>query len=155
MAAGVHVERLTVDAPLARRAAAIEAAEWDDDNDIDSPYTAESLAAYLASPDNVFLLARDGDVVLGMASGTLLRKPYGDERWCYVDEVDVAVPHRRRGVGRALMEAFLQLAREAGCEVLWLGTEPDNEPALALYRSLAGDEETFVGFEFAPTPRRS
>jgi aminoglycoside 6'-N-acetyltransferase I len=145
---GVRVDRLTPDSPLARWAAAIEAAEWDEDNAIDAPYSAASLAAYVASPDNVFVLAHDGATVLGMASGTLLRKPYGDERWCYVDEVDVAVPHRRRGVGRALMERFLRLARQEGCGELWLGTERDNGPALALYRGLGGDEDDFVGFNF-------
>jgi len=43
-------------------------------------------------------------------------------------------------------EALFAVARARGCKGLWLGTESDNDAALTLYRSMAGDEVTFVGF---------
>jgi|GEM_PF-3355366 len=45
------------------------------------------------------------------------------------------------------MERLLQIAKEWGLEELWLGTEPDNDAANALYRSLHQLEaERFVGY---------
>ena len=45
------------------------------------------------------------------------------------------------------MSLLIAHARERGVEEVWLGTEPDNDPANALYRSMdADEEEAFVGY---------
>ena len=55
---------------------------------------------------------------------------------CYLAELYVA-PHRRgQGLGRALMEASIQLARERGADYMDLGTGEDDVAARALYESL-------------------
>jgi len=47
------------------------------------------------------------------------------------------------------MRKFFELADAAGCFEVWLGTEPDNTSAKALYNSLSPDEVAeFVGFNF-------
>jgi len=52
------------------------------------------------------------------------------------------VPDRRgQGVGRALLEACLEWAREFGVEKLALSVYPDNERALGLYRKMGFVEE--------------
>ena len=43
--------------------------------------------------------------------------------------------HRRRGIGRVLLEAAVDWAREAGVRKLELHVFPHNEPAIALYES--------------------
>jgi RimJ/RimL family protein N-acetyltransferase len=50
--------------------------------------------------------------------------------------VMIAREHRRRGFGRALMQAAEAWAREAGVRKLELHVFPYNEPAIALYESL-------------------
>jgi RimJ/RimL family protein N-acetyltransferase len=50
--------------------------------------------------------------------------------------VMIAREHRRRGFGRALMEAAERWAREAGVRKLELHVFPYNEPAITLYESL-------------------
>ncbi len=126
----------------------INNAQWDEANDL-CDYDADSLAYYLQQADTVFLAchAGDGGALMGIASGRILYKPYEKSRWLYVDEVDTAVDQRQRGAGRAMMMSFLDIAKREGCDEVWLGTEPDNEPARALYRSLSpAEEEPFVGY---------
>ena len=96
------------------------------------------------TPDTRFVachdVGADGRTLLGIASARVEPKPYGGERWLYVDEVDVCADQRRRGAGRAMMRTLIDLARDAGCEEVWLGAERDNHAANALYRALDPDE---------------
>jgi ribosomal protein S18 acetylase RimI-like enzyme len=48
----------------------------------------------------------------------------------------VASGRRRRGIGRALLEAAHDALRDAGGRATWLVTTNDNEPAIHLYESL-------------------
>ncbi len=55
------------------------------------------------------------------------------------DALEVVVVHAllpRRGIGRALVEAAVELARGAGCRRAWLVTTNDNRPAIDFYRAL-------------------
>lgn len=128
---------------LERVVSAINRASWDEDNEI-TPYDAESLSSYLALQDTLFVTCHESSAaesrILGIASGRVETKPYGRQRWLYVDEVDVCADHRQKGVGKLLMRKLLEIAKEQGCEELWLATEVDNIPANALYRSLKPDD---------------
>ena len=55
---------------------------------------------------------------------------------CYVEELYVAPDRRGRGLGRALMNISLGLAREKGADQIVLGTSEDDIAARALYESL-------------------
>jgi ribosomal protein S18 acetylase RimI-like enzyme len=55
---------------------------------------------------------------------------------CYLQELYVAPARRGKGLGRALMEAALDLARERGADYIDLNTGEDDSAARALYESL-------------------
>lgn len=55
---------------------------------------------------------------------------------CYVAELYVRPDERGRGLGRALMVAAIELARERGADNIDLGTGEDDVAARALYESL-------------------
>lgn len=55
---------------------------------------------------------------------------------CYLEELYVAPGHRGHGLGRALMEAAIDLARREGADEMHLGTSEDDVAARALYESL-------------------
>jgi GNAT superfamily N-acetyltransferase len=58
---------------------------------------------------------------------------------CYLEELYVVPDRRRRGLGRALMEAAIDLARREGAARMDLGTSEDDVGARALYESLGFD----------------
>jgi ribosomal protein S18 acetylase RimI-like enzyme len=51
----------------------------------------------------------------------------------FLYELSVHADHRRRGIGKALVESLAALASARGCYGMWVGTEPDNAAALATY----------------------
>jgi ribosomal protein S18 acetylase RimI-like enzyme len=54
----------------------------------------------------------------------------------YVKFVGVRASHRKRGVGRALYEYFVKIAKDKGCSELKAITSPHNELSIAFHRSL-------------------
>lgn len=116
----------------------------------DEPISPERVAEFLAEPRFHICVALDGDVVVGMATGLVHMHPDKGPEF-FVNEVGVATPYLRRGIGKRLMRAILVEAKAAGCTVAWLGTETDNDAALALYRSMlkdGGEEQTMQIFTF-------
>ena len=55
---------------------------------------------------------------------------------CYLEELYVVPDRRGQGLGRALMEAAIDTAREKGAEHMDLGTSEDDRAARALYEKL-------------------
>jgi ribosomal protein S18 acetylase RimI-like enzyme len=55
---------------------------------------------------------------------------------CYLAELYVVPGHRGRGIGRALMEASIELARAEWADHMDLGTGENDTAARALYESL-------------------
>jgi ribosomal protein S18 acetylase RimI-like enzyme len=106
----------------------------------DSPPLAAATERFLAEPGHHLLFAYDGEDPVGMISGVEMTHPdKGTEMFVY--EMGVAPAARLRGVATALVEALAAIARERGCYGMWVGTEPDNEAALATYRRGGANEE--------------
>ena len=55
---------------------------------------------------------------------------------CYLEELYVVPDRRGQGLGRALMQAAIELARQEGAGDMHLGTSEDDVVARALYESL-------------------
>jgi ribosomal protein S18 acetylase RimI-like enzyme len=55
----------------------------------------------------------------------------------------VAASHRRRGIGRALLEAAEEWARAVGVKKIELHVFPYNEGAIALYEQLGYEREGY------------
>jgi GNAT superfamily N-acetyltransferase len=98
--------------------------------------TAEAVWARMAAqPDRVVLVADDGERLLGTVDtfvvGNLTR---GARPIMYVENVIVGAEHRRRGVGRRLLETAVEMARAKGCYKLQLLSAAD-PPAPAFYEA--------------------
>jgi ribosomal protein S18 acetylase RimI-like enzyme len=70
---------------------------------------------------------------------------------CYLEDLYVVPERRGRGLGRAILEAAMELARAEGAIEMHLGTSEDDVAARALYESLGfsnreGDPDGPVNF---------
>jgi ribosomal protein S18 acetylase RimI-like enzyme len=98
----------------------------------DDPVRADAVRRFLDEPGHHLLLALEGDAVVGFVSGVETTHPdKGTEMFLYELAVDPGA--RRRGHGRALVEALADLGRELGCRGMWVLTDDDNAAALATY----------------------
>ncbi|TWD80003.1 acetyltransferase (GNAT) family protein [Kribbella amoyensis] len=93
--------------------------------------------AYLEAPGSLAYVAVDEGEVVGWVWGYQLIRPDGPPM-IYVHQLKVAESHRRQGLGRGLMCAFMDAGRAAGATKMFLTTGADRAPARALYESLGG-----------------
>lgn len=120
------------------------------DDVFDEPVRADRLAAYLAEPGHIMLVALSGGIVVGQCAGIVHRHP-DKMTELYLDEVGVAPAFQRKGIARALVERMFAIGRELGCGEAWVGTEPDNLPARGLYERLDArhdEAEDFVMYVY-------
>ena len=107
----------------------------------DEPPTAARTRSFLEGPGHHLALAFDGEAAVGFASGIETPHPDKPTEMCLY-ELGVDDTHRRRGIGRALVEALAERARAGGCAGMWVLTEDENTAALATYRSARASEES-------------
>jgi ribosomal protein S18 acetylase RimI-like enzyme len=102
--------------------------------------TSEWTERFLGSEGHHLLLARGDDGrAIGFVSGVEMTHPdKGKEMFLY--ELAVHQDHRNRGVGRALVRALADVAREHACYGMWVLTDEDNAAALAAYRAAGGGD---------------
>lgn len=101
------------------------------------------LAAYLADPSHLMVLAVSNGEVIGQVRGVVHRHP-DEPTELYIDNLGVTPAHKREGVATRLLDDLVAWGRSLGCEQAWVGTEVDNEAARALYQGRGSDAETFV-----------
>jgi ribosomal-protein-alanine N-acetyltransferase len=77
-----------------------------------------------------YLVALDADSIVGYAGTWLVINE------AHVTNVAVHAGRRREGIGRLLMEALMQMARDAGMESMTLEVRVSNEAAKTLYQRL-------------------
>jgi aminoglycoside 3-N-acetyltransferase I len=126
----MRIERIT-------EAAAVHAAA----DLFDAPPLPEATERFLAAPGHHLLLAYDDSGrAVGMISGVEMTHPdKGTEMFVY--ELGVAPTARLQGIASRLVAELTEIARRSGCYGMWVGTEPDNEAALATYRRAGATEE--------------
>ena len=93
----------------------------------DEAWEEAAFGALLASPGVFAFLASEGSE----SAGFILFRVAADE--AEVLTLSVSPEQRRKGVGRALVEAAAQAASDAGAIALLLEVAEDNGPAIELY----------------------
>lgn len=86
----------------------------------------------------------DGEIA-GIAHYLFHRSTNHIENLCYLEDLFTARSKRHRGVGRALIQAVCERAREAGSTRVYWMTHESNAPAIALYTQVA-ERSGFIVF---------
>jgi len=94
-------------------------------------YLERVFEGWLAAPNSLTLVAEAAGTVTGVARGSLLSPA---EAWS--QGLRVHPDHRRRGLGRALLEHLADWAAGKGARVMRLSAESGNRPALGLIGAL-------------------
>jgi ribosomal protein S18 acetylase RimI-like enzyme len=107
------------------------------DEEIDEPEVLEPrYREQLDNGDVIVLFAGEGPTgPQGFAQLRLKGQIYSDAPTAYLEELYVRPPRRGQGIGRALLEAAMDEAREAGADHIDLGTSEDDTAARGLYES--------------------
>jgi len=111
------------------------------EGDFDTPLTADAARAYLLAPGCEALLAEKEGRVCGLLSYTVRRNLFHAGDTALIEELVVHESDRGRGVGHALMEAFLEVARARGWVEVSVSTLFDNEGATRFYRAHGFEDE--------------
>ncbi|MDQ3877662.1 MAG: GNAT family N-acetyltransferase [Actinomycetota bacterium] len=134
----IEVRRLSPDdEDLATVAGQLNDPVWED---FDNRFSLQSLRDFVEDEDRVYLVAYIGEELVGAAHAYVMQHPTGWKH-LYIDEIDTAKPHRRRGVATRLMNELLRLAREVNANEAWLGVDEGNDAGYALYRKLGPSGE--------------
>ena len=126
-----------------RRATAADAADlgrllYDFNTEFSSPTPdaetlAERIGKFIEGGDATFLLAGAGPD--GFAELRYRPTLYSEGLDAHLEELYVVPAQRGRGLGRALLEAAMDVSREQGATRVDLGTSEDDTAARALYES--------------------
>lgn len=114
------------------------------------PHTVETITAWYDAPDtkpeNSYILEfLNGESGSPEGAGMAIlavdpnRLAAGDKA-VYIPDIGVMPAHRRRGLGRLLIQASARRARDCGAEALELIVSGDNEDVRAFYQSLGFSE---------------
>ena len=115
----------------------------------DPPSACAFIVERLRSEDSLITLAVDEtDLALGFAQAYPFLSSVAMRPIWVLNDLYVCTDHRRKGVGRALLEDMVARGRKAEIARLVLETAHDNTAAQRLYESCGWDRSGFVQFAF-------
>lgn len=113
------------------------------------PLTTDIIWARMLDPTSSMrgLIARDADGKgIGFCHLILHDNTWSLQPFCYLEDMFVAAEHRRRGVGRAMLNAIIDLARDNRWARVYWTTWNNNAPSRALYDSVTGGADQLVHY---------
>ena len=113
-----------------------------------TPLEAYDLESIVASPATTLFVARDGEnQIVGTLMLVLFRSPSGARGW--IEDVIVDEEARGNGVGEALVDAAIDLARRSNARTLDLTSNPTREAANRLYVRCGFEQRTTNVYRFS------
>lgn len=111
------------------------------------------LESLLLDAGFIAIVARHAGEVVGGLTAYVLRKPERERKEIYIYDLAVMEPHRRRGVATALINRLREVAEGHGAHVIFVQTDRDDPPAIALYEKLGTGADVLhfdIGLDWRP-----
>ena len=108
----------------------------------DDPIVESSARAFLADSHHRLIVALDHDLIVGFVSAVIYMHPDKPTPELWINEIGVSPSYQGQGIGKSLLQAMLDDAKQSGCTEAWVLTERENTAAMALYTSLQGAESS-------------
>lgn len=100
-----------------------------------------------SDPNNMVIVAEDGGVVIGCLQVTFIANlSFEGGRRALIEAVRIADSHQGQGLGRAIMNHVINIAREKKCKIVQLTSNNQRTDAIRFYEQL-GFQSTHVGFK--------
>ena len=96
------------------------------------------MRGFLADDRNYLIIATVEEQPAGFVLGYELPRVDGPRSMMFLHEIGVEETHRRKGIGRALIEELKRCCVARGCCKMFVPTSASNKAAMALYRSADG-----------------
>ena len=114
------------------------------------PPTVEHLQTLLGDNRSYLFAAIDENSVIGYALAYRFPSLYSSDYLAYLYDIEVSATHRRKGVGRLMIEKVLEQLRLDNVKELWLGTGIDNLEGQGLFSATGAvkSEETFNDYTY-------
>ena len=99
-------------------------------------FTKGKLILEVGAPENTFLLAYDKDEVAGYAKLREGKQPksLGTKNALEIARLYATANYIGKGVGKALMQASIEIAKQRSKEAIWLGVWDQNQRAISFYQ---------------------
>ena len=116
--------------------------------EIDTDRNRDFFRRFIAPSDvGMLLAAREDGRLVGYACLYWHFTSTGARETVLMNDLFTDADERGRGVGRALIEASAEVARERGAAYLEWATAPDNHTAQRLYDSMTSERSEWVSYE--------
>jgi ribosomal-protein-alanine N-acetyltransferase len=91
------------------------------------------MRSVIENPDSDTWMAEEADQIAGFA--IVEWAGLSEDRYGYIQTLEVAPDHRRRGIARELLTRVEESARAAGALTIWLHVDTENAAAIQLYEA--------------------
>jgi ribosomal protein S18 acetylase RimI-like enzyme len=100
--------------------------------------SAEHAHSFLADPRHFVIVAEIGGEPVGFLLAYRLERMDRPSAKLFIYEIEVAEPHRRKGIGTSLIHSILEIVRREGLMNAFVLTNHSNEGAVAFYKNTGG-----------------
>ncbi|HEV7783252.1 MAG TPA: GNAT family N-acetyltransferase [Chitinophagaceae bacterium] len=122
----------------------------EDPDEGSQPATLDHIQKLVGDNRSCLFAAILNDEVVGYTLAYHFPSLYATENIGYLYDIEVREDHRKKGIGRMLVEAVTAQLEKEGVKELWLGTAIDNWAGQALFSSTgaARTDETFYDYTY-------
>ena len=119
-------------------------------------FSPEIQFAELSNPDHIFLIAEEGSQSIGYAQLIMNSREESlkGNKFLEIRRIYASPEYIGKGVGKALMQASVQEARQRDCDSVWLGVWEKNPRAIEFYKKWGFKEVGTHTFTVGDDPQR-